>query len=344
MTEPAAPRWKFRPEGSNWGEFGIDDERGRMNMLGPEQVKLGLAEVQDGRTFLLSLPLDLPGGTALNPRRHPPRLFAVDRDGTPTFNFPLNSMDPRWTDVISDDVVQLTLQYSTQWDALSHVGGHFDADGDGVAEVVYYNGWRAGDDMQAPAKQAPFEGSFARRLGVNRLAETCVQGRAVMIDLRAHFGNERKLVGWAELDHVMRADGVTVEPGDMVCLHTGLSDLIVQMSGNPDPHVLHNSCAVLDGRDGALQDWVRRSGVVALIADNFAVEAYPSRSGGDCCAALPLHELCLLHLGVHLGELWLLTDLARHLRERGRSRFLLTAPPLNLPGAVGSPVSPVATV
>ena len=36
--------------------------------------------------------------------------------------------------------------------------------------------------------------------------------------------------------------------------------------------------------------------------------------------------------------------LARWLTANGRNRFLLTAPPLNLPGAVGSPATPVATV
>jgi hypothetical protein len=47
---------------------------------------------------------------------------------------------------------------------------------------------------------------------------------------------------------------------------------------------------------------------------------------------------------VPLGELWWLRDLATWLRAHGRSRFLLTAPPLRLPGAVGSPATPVATV
>jgi hypothetical protein len=45
-----------------------------------------------------------------------------------------------------------------------------------------------------------------------------------------------------------------------------------------------------------------------------------------------------------LGELWYLDELARWLREASRSRFLLTAPPLRLPGIVGSPVTPIATV
>ena len=37
-------------------------------------------------------------------------------------------------------------------------------------------------------------------------------------------------------------------------------------------------------------------------------------------------------------------ELARWLRSHGRSRFLLTAPPLRLPGAVGSPSTAIATV
>ena len=45
-----------------------------------------------------------------------------------------------------------------------------------------------------------------------------------------------------------------------------------------------------------------------------------------------------------LGELWYLKELAAWLCAAGRSRFLLTAPPLRLPGTVGSPVTPVATV
>lgn len=48
--------------------------------------------------------------------------------------------------------------------------------------------------------------------------------------------------------------------------------------------------------------------------------------------------------GSSWGELWHLSELADWLREAGRNRFLLTAPPLRLPGAVGSPVTPVAMV
>ena len=59
------PRWTNRPAGSTWGDFGADDERGRLNLLTPEKVLQGIAEVKVGKTFCLSLPLDYPG------RRHP---------------------------------------------------------------------------------------------------------------------------------------------------------------------------------------------------------------------------------------------------------------------------------
>ncbi len=172
-----------------------------------------------------------------------------------------------------------------------------------------------------------------------------VQGRGVMIDLRAHFGDERKRVGFNDLMAVMEADHVEVEPGDMVCFHTGFAQRILEMKREPDPKVLHGSCTALDGRDSRLLSWISSSGVAVLIADNYAVEAFPATpSAGTCCSILPLHEHCLFKNGIHLGELWHLTPLADWLRAHGRSRFLLTAPPLRLPGAVGSPVTPIATV
>ena len=87
-----------------------------------------------------------------------------------------------------------------------------------------------------------------------------------------------------------------------------------------------------------------RERIAAIAADNYAVELNPSRDQCDCCAYLPLHEHCIFKLGMPLGELWYLTALAAWLRDHGRSRFLLTAPPLRLPGSVGTPLTPVATV
>ena len=54
-------RWTNRPEGSNWGEFGDDDQRGRMNLLTAERRLRALQEAKSGRVFCLSHPLDRPG-------------------------------------------------------------------------------------------------------------------------------------------------------------------------------------------------------------------------------------------------------------------------------------------
>src|SRR5450759_479228 len=97
-------RWKQRPPGSNWGDFGPDDQRGRMNLVTPEKVLQGVAEVQTGMRFCLSLPLDYPGGNKVNARRRPPRRFATVRSGRANFNFLLSGENPLHTDVVADDV------------------------------------------------------------------------------------------------------------------------------------------------------------------------------------------------------------------------------------------------
>ena len=349
QASPEMRRWKIRPPKSNWGDFGPDDQAGRLNLLTPERVRRAALELREGISFCLSLPLEYPGGNDLCERRHPPVLRPTVRNGQANINYEMRQDRAELTDVMSDDAVLLHTQYSTQWDGLAHVGQMFDADGDGVPEPRYYNGFLAGEDVVGPSGTVPHgqapDPSSATRLGIEHMARTCVQGRGVMIDLEAHFGRENRQVGYDDLMRVMEADNVTVETGDMVCLHTGFAEMLLEMGGTPDPHALHHSCCVLNGRDERLLDWIHDSGLSVLVADNYAVESHPA---GACDepfhSAVPLHELCIFKLGIHLGELWHLTPLARWLRAHGRSRFLLTAPPLYLTGAIGSPVTPVATV
>ncbi|HYG54702.1 MAG TPA: cyclase family protein [Burkholderiales bacterium] len=348
-------RWKQKPPNSSWGEFGGDDQRGRMNLVTREKVLQGIAEVKEGITFCLSLPLDYPGGNVLNPRRSPPRIAATMRDsgknkGKQNFCYPFSEDNPDHTDVVCDDVVLLTLQYSTQWDGFAHIGSRFDADGDGEREIVFYNGYRGGEDIvPAPEKKSEgwdkYEGSNAKALGIHNLAEHGAQGRGVLVDLHRRFGRERRAVGYDDLMRVLEKDRVEIEKGDMACFYTGFADVILEMKKKPDPKLLHHTCTGLDGRDERLLQWITDCGVACLIADNYAVEIIPtSLTKPTPHALMPLHEHCLFKNGIHLGEIWYLTELARWLGEHRRSRFLLTAPPLRLPGAVGSPATPIATV
>jgi kynurenine formamidase len=349
-------RWKHRPPGSTWGDWGDDDELGRINLLTPEKVLQGVREVEAGISFCLSLPLDFPGGNALNQRRYPPRLAPTeDMEGNADtfYNVHMSEMkewgDPRYIDVWADDNVTLSLQYSTQWDSLAHVGAEFDVDGDGTERPVYYNGYRAGTDLAGPSADARGDGSghacFAHHLGLEHMAFHGVQGRGVLIDLVHHLGHEWRAVDRATLEEIMAADNVVVEPGDMLLFHTGFATEILAMDRNPDPRKIFTMCTYLDARDPSLLDWIAESQISALVADNYAVEGLlgkdrdPSRH-----SFLPIHHLCLFKLGVPLGEMWYLHELAAWLREHNRSRFFLTAPPLRLPGAVGCPLTPVATV
>ena len=150
--------------------------------------------------FCLSLPLDFPGGNALEPRRLPPRLSPTTLAGEPFMNVPLGRFDARNTDVLCDDQVTLSLQYSTQWDSFAHIGSVFDADGDGQPEVVYTTATEGTSTSKGPRMRAPIVSLAGRvyaetALGIEHFAAKAIQGRGVLVDLHAHFGNERRVVG-----------------------------------------------------------------------------------------------------------------------------------------------------
>ncbi|GAA3613439.1 cyclase family protein [Kineosporia mesophila] len=344
-------RWKKRPPDSTWGDWGEDDELGRINLITPEKVLQGVQEVKAGKAFGLSIPLDYPGGSALNQRRYPPITHPTeDLQHKPDTFYNVvakESIDPSFVDVWSDDQVTLWLQYSTQWDALAHQGALFDADDDGEAEPVYYNGFRAHEDIVGPKEDAKGDGSgstsFARHLGLEHMAAHGVQGRGVLIDLEHHVGSDWTPVNYATLREIMAADKVVVEPGDMVVLHTGFTRQVMAWEKNPDPQKIMAMHPYLDASDPEILQWIIDSQLSALIADNYAVEGFQAPTP-EPHTLLPIHHLCLFKLGVPLGELWWTQDLADWLRAHQRNRFLLTAPPLRLPGTQGSPLTPVATV
>jgi kynurenine formamidase len=334
-------RWKHRPEGSNWGDFGPDDQRGRMNLLTPERRLAGIREVKEGIAFTLSLPLDYPGGVMAGSLRRPPELFAVRMEHHDAYNCPGGLLFPDSCGALCDDGVTLYTQYSSQWDSLCHWGRMFDADGDGVAEMVYYNGFRAGPDIVGPDQPG---GPRALRLGIENLAEACPQGRGVLIDMFAVHGHRRVAYGYDDIMAACDAQRVEIGTGDFLLLYTGFDRLVLGMNKQPDIGYLLANSGGLDGHDDRLLQWIDNSGIVAICSDNIAVELFDPRIGPRDETGLRLHEHCLFRLGIHLAELWYLKDLADWLKAHGRSAFLLTAPPLRLPGAVGSPACPIATV
>jgi hypothetical protein len=289
-------RWKKRPAQSTWGDFGPDDQLGRLNLLTAAKVREGIAEVKTGEIFCLSLPLDLPGGTAMNPRRAPPQLNATRRGEHANMTYPLSRDNPQLSDVICDDSVTLALQYSTQWDSLAHMGQWFDVNDDGEPEMVFYNGYKANVDIVGETDYRAGcgcnHGSHlgAKALGIENMAAHGMQGRAVMIDIKRHFGIQRFAFGYSHLQQILQADNIEVRAGDFVCFRTGMDEAILAMQGKPDMDFLNTHFAGLDGSDRALRNWIAESGVVALIADNPAVEILPARPiNDDFYPSHPLH-------------------------------------------------------
>ncbi len=335
-------RWRRRPEGSNWGDFGEDDQLGSLNHISAACVRDAAAEIRTGRRFCLSLPLDYPGGNALAPHRLPPVIAPTERHGRPYFNYCFRHEGAQYRDIGCDDRVTLSTQYSTQWDSLAHIGQEFDLQDDGRPQLCYYNGYLGGRDLLPPEERTD---GYVMPLGIDGFAAQPIQGRAVLVDIERHFGRTCRDLGHADLMRIVAADRLEIRRGDILCLHTGFAEEVLAMGRHPDPARLHGICAALDGRDPDLLAWISDSGIAAIAADNYAVErvGLPPSPGGEP-AFVPLHCHCLFKRGLPLGELWFLSDLARWLRAAGRSAFFLTAPPLRLPGAVGSPVTPVATV
>jgi kynurenine formamidase len=332
-----AKRWKYQPEGSNWGDFGPDDQIGRLNLITPERRRAAVREVREGIVFALSLPLDYPKGERTESGwRGAPKLFST----------PLGHNHKLWAganDVVCDDAVTMTLQFSTQWDSLCHVGAMFDPLGTGTPIPCYYNGYRADEHVTGDPKGATTP--HAHALAIETMAVTGVQGRGVLLDLFAVCGAPRAAVGYDTFMRALESQKVSVESGDILCLYTGLGDLIMSLGDDLTPEKIQTSCATLDGFDERLLKWIADSGLAAIASDNAGIENWTGNTEAPGGGILfPLHNLCLFKLGIPLGELWYLSELARWLKEHARNRFLLTAPPLRLPGAVGSPVTPVATV
>jgi kynurenine formamidase len=310
------------PPGSSWHVFGPDDELGMLNNLTPECTRRATSLVKRGRVFNLDYPLNtfVPSLSGTRPpTAH--RIFA-------------NNAHHRddWLD-------SFYLQSTSQIDGLRHIRHPVHGFYGGVADDAI--------DVGGPA------------LGIQRVAERGIVGRGVLIDMPRHYA----AVGWAydlttnhmvtvaDLDDALRRQGVALERGDILLLHTGWA-----------AHYLSLDQAARERRTGApgLQQspqmlaWLWDHGVSLVAADNGAVEAYPvsAVSGFHFPDEPPpkrgpvhngmMHRQLLALLGLLLGELWKLDELSAACAEDGSYAFLVTAKPLNLVGGVGSPPNAMA--
>ena len=293
---------------SNWGRWGGDDQRGTLNFITPERIVEAARLVRTGKTFELSIPVGADGPqTGLGGRVNPLHFMTV---------MPTDDLHLSGGINISDDFISMPLQGATQWDSLAHVG----------YDDLFYNNVPVGSVMAL--------GGASRNAIDNALPG--IVGRGVLVDIARFRGVEWLQAGDAiepdELDAVLAAQGVSVGSGDVLALRTGWRRKAIVdgwenwMAGNP-------------GLGLASATWLHDKEIGAVVSDNWCIEVQPSAEG---TGILPLHCVLIRDLGMMLGEILDLEDLAADCAADGVWEFFLSAAPLRVVGGVGSPVSPLA--
>jgi kynurenine formamidase len=160
--------------------------------------------------------------------------------------------------------------------------------------------------------------------------------RGVLLDVATYRGVDAlpggEPVAADELQAVARAQGVSVEPWDVVLIRTGL------LRYWPDPQQLAEHRGA--GPDLSVARWLVERGVVATGSDTETYEVQPTPDPGVPSNPQPVHTHLLIEHGVYIMESLYLEHLAR---ERVHE-FLFVALPTKIVGTTGSMVDPVAVV
>jgi kynurenine formamidase len=207
----------------------------------------------------------------------------------------------------------------------THVGTHIDA----LAHVSFQGCLHGGAD----AGEAAVGGKFMEH-GVHTI-EPMIR-RGVLLDVPAALGVEACDAGYeitaADLEAAEAQTGSTVAAGDVVLVRSGWG------------RHFDEGAAAYVGRDSGVPgvaeagaQWLADRQVHAAGADTIAFERLPPGGGHSL---LPAHRVLLVEAGIYIIEAMALEGLA----AAGIRRFTFVLVPLNLVGATGSPVRPLAVV
>ena len=297
----------------NWGRWGTDDERGTLNYITPEAIVEAARLVKRGAVFSLAIPFNARGPQINQPRRFNPihRMMITGPDCTTgAITFPGGVG-------FSDDMVIMPLQCATQWDALSHC----------FEDGRMYNGYDANEVSSRGAK----------RNGIDKIANGVV-ARGVLLDIPRLKGVKWLEPGCAitagDLDAALAAHRVTVRSGDALLVRTGHMTLCKDRGG-------WGTYAGGDapGLSFHTADWIHQRQIAAVATDTWGMEVRPNEIAGSF---QPLHQVCIPNMGLTIGEIFFLDDLADDCARDGVYEFFFVAPPLPITGAVGSPINPLA--
>ena len=304
---------------SNWGRWGPDDEKGTLNLVTDEMVVNAASLVTRGTTISMALPYDDEGPqTGFLGRFNPIHLMIRDGAdavaGTAIRDF-YGGVDKYFRG--TDDLIIMPLQSGTQWDALAHV----------VFEGKIYNGHGA----EWVSSKGALKGDVANAAGG-------MVGRGVLLDVARALGTE-----WLEPGHAIGADdldkaaahaGVTVGAGDFVFVRTGAMTA-ARSAGSWGDYGGGDA----PGLGLGSVDWFASRDTAAVATDTWGFEVRPNETPD---VAQPLHIVCIVHMGMWIGEIFDLDPLAEDCAQDGVYEFMFCGPPLPFTRAVGSPLNPVA--
>jgi kynurenine formamidase len=299
---------------SNWGRWGKADQIGTLNFVTPGRVKAAASLVRKGKVFGMGIPLDGNG-----PQRG---LFGGRWN-------PIHTMLATGTDAIAerqdetsrmryaDDAINMPIQAATHWDSLGH--------------VFYVDKMYNGHD----ARQVDSRG--VHQLGIEHTRDRMV-GRGVLLDVARFKGLESLDDGYAisndELDAVAEKQGVAIGEGDFVIIRTGQMERCLnqgdwgQYAGGDAPGVRFENCY-----------WCHDKSIAAICSDTWGVEVRPNETPE---LAQPWHWVVIPAMGLTMGEMFYVKELAEDCAEDRMYEFLFAGPPLVITGGTGSPINPLA--
>ncbi|WP_417563113.1 cyclase family protein [Microbacterium sp.] len=327
LVLPSYDGLKRRPgrlAGTAWELFGRDDQLGTLNHLTPDRVKAALEVVSEGRRFGLNLPLN-----AFNPP------LIAHRGALRHDLFGLNEFHR------DERLDNLFTQASTQIDGLRHFAH---------PDHGFYNNF----DGARIVSDDP-------TLGIQAAAEQGIVGRGHVIDVAAYRESIGKPIDHAasegisiaEVEATLTWQGSEVRPGDILLFRFGWIDWY--RSGQYDRETPPTSAGLMQREETAAWLWDQRIAMAA--ADNIALEAWPASDDSEIVTeaeqrgTLPLsthtgmlHRILIPLLGLTIGELWDLDELAVACHARQKYDALIFAEPLNVVGGVGSPANALALI
>ncbi|MGB0572318.1 MAG: cyclase family protein [Alphaproteobacteria bacterium] len=301
----------------NWGKWGPDDEWGTINYVGDEERKGAAQLVKRGEVFALGLNFDGDGpqnglfGGRWNP------IHTMLATGTDAVQGKQTVPGKKYPSQYADDAVSLPLQCGTQWDALGHV---FNSD-------KMWNGYDA----------TLVGANGAEKNAIHKMRNKMV-GRGVLLDIARWAGVDSLDDGTAidadDLDACAKAQGVEIKRGDFVIYRTGHMERCLAAgewggyAGGEAPGVSFHTC-----------DWMHDMEIAAICADTWGCEVIPNETDD---VFQPWHWIVIPQIGITMGEIFYLKDLANDCDADKVYEFMFVAPPLPITRGVGSPINPQA--